>query len=60
MNLYACTLKHSQKHIGSSLKLRRDLQGSVDDGRSNVEKKEGLNRTTQHDVSDQNKIRLKS
>jgi len=46
MNLHAWSLKHSQKHIGSSLKLRRDLQGNADDGRSKVEKKEGLNRPT--------------
>ena len=60
MNLNPFTVKDSHKHIGSNIKLRLDRQGKVDDGRSNVDEKEGLVRATQHEVSDQNKIRLKS
>jgi len=46
MNLNPFTVKDSHKHIGSNIKLRLDRQGKVDDGRSNVDEKEGLVRAT--------------
>jgi len=42
MNLNPFTVKDS----GSNIKLRLDCQGKVDDGRSNVDEKEGLVRAT--------------
>ena len=46
MNLNPFTVKDSHKHIRSNIKLRLDRQGNVEDGRSNVDEKEGLVRAT--------------